>query len=645
MKKLSLKSDILFRTYSESNEKSPIHKYRKGQIISSFEECQKYKSYSGILNEDYVLIDIDETPENKPMGDLLNQILQEKNYHCKINESDRGWHFFFRNSERRIKSNKTGIYLACGIKADIKAGCTNGVVCLRKDGKDRTSVYDESINGTYDEIPCWLLPVDKVDIGLWKMKEGDGRDSTLYSYILKLLHYGFSKDEIKKIFYFVNEYIFTDKLSDGDIDRITRDEAFPEELFFNGKKFLHAIMAKMLISELSIKLSGGKLYSYNGQYFESGDDNIKRKCTAYFDAINRYQKIEVICSIRDRLTPCELVPSDEYVCFKNGIINIETWELEDFNSNIVLFNQVPHNYNPNAYDETLDRAMDDWFCGDKKLRAIAEEYIGYILIANTNTQKMLFIEGSQNNGKSTFIKIVQKLIGDNNYSSLDIDQLGERFSGVAIENKMANICDDIENGSIYGKSLSLFKRITSGDSFKGENKGKDIRTIKPYAKLLFSFNECPSMSDTTGAVERRIIFLPFNNDFSAKGGKRDPEIISKLTTENAYEYLIVIAVNGLKRLISNNYEFTYSDVSEKRKIELFTHADTIKEFCDEYITDEYVKNLTVGEVRANYKKFCKENGCRPASDRNFEAHLNSIGFVNRPRKDKNGKGVRKYVRK
>ena len=121
--------------------------------------------------------------------------------------------------------------------------------------------------------------------------------------------------------------------------------------------------------------------------------------------------------------------------------------------------------------------------------------------------------------------------------------------------------------------------------------------------------------------------------------------VYKLTTENAYEYLIVIAVNGLKRLISNNYEFTYSDVSEKRKIELFTHADTIKEFCDEYITDEYVKNLTVGEVRANYKKFCKENGCRPASDRNFEAHLNSIGFVNRPRKDKNGKGVRKYVRK
>ena len=623
MKELSLKSDIIFRTYSESDGKSPINKYGHGEIISSFEECLQFKSFSGILKSEYVLVDIDEDPDNKPMGERLFQIVKDKGLHCRVHETDKGYHFFFRNANRRVNKNDQRIYLACGIQADIKAGCVNGVACLKRDGKERISKYDERLNDDYDELPFWLLPIDKVDRQLFAMHDGDGRNETLYRYIITLLRHGLTKDECRETLTLINEYIFTDKLTGKELETILRDDAFPKEIFFDNKnKFQHSEMAKMLIRELAIKKRGESIYSFNGAYFERGEANIRRECTRYLDSITDRQKREVISSIKDRLFPVELSPSDKYVCFKNGLLNLETWELESFTPDVILFNQIPHNYNPNAFNETVNKAMNDWCCNDKELRAVIEEIMGYGLIANTKAQKSFFFHGAKNNGKSTFLELLSAFYGTVNVKHFNLQQMNGRFNSQYLENTLVNICNDIPKSGLNNDEQSFFKQVSTGDSTYGEAKGGETTFFNPYAKLIFSCNKVPSIKDENGEIARRIIVIPFIADFTEH---ENVNLEDELRTESAFEYLGMIAVEGLKRLMSSKpipYRFSISALVEETTEREFTHLDTVKEFISRIAKeDNYLMKKTKKGVYEDYKEFCREIDKLPVSKDPFASEF------------------------
>lgn len=107
---------------------------------------------------------------------------------------------------------------------------------------------------------------------------------------------------------------------------------------------------------------------------------------------------------------------------------------------------------------------------------------------------------------------MKELLGDSNTSSLDLNELGDRFSSASLFGKLANIGDDIADDFIANPAI--FKKIVSGDWIKGENKGQKEFFFKPYCKLLFSANNIPRIKDKSGAVLDRLIIIPFDAKFS-----------------------------------------------------------------------------------------------------------------------------------
>ena len=61
--------------------------------------------------------------------------------------------------------------LACGLTADIKAGCKNSYSVLKYDNKEREIIYDIFEDEEYEPIPKWLLPVSS-KIDFLSMKAG-----------------------------------------------------------------------------------------------------------------------------------------------------------------------------------------------------------------------------------------------------------------------------------------------------------------------------------------------------------------------------------------------------------------------------------------------------------------------------------------
>ena len=112
-----------------------------------------------------------------------------------------------------------------------------------------------------------------------------------------------------------------------------------------------------------------------------------------------------------------------------------------------------------------------------------EEAIGYCFYRRNELGKAFILTGDKSNGKSTFLSMVQNLLGEENIASLDLKELGDRFKTAELFGKLANVGDDI--GDEFIANAAIFKKLVTGDRVSAERKGQNPFEFNNYSKLLF----------------------------------------------------------------------------------------------------------------------------------------------------------------
>ena len=293
-----------------------------------------------------------------------------------------------------------------------------------------------------------------------------------------------------------------------------------------------------------------------------------------------------------------------------------------------------------AYSELADNTLNKLACNDPEIRALIDECIGYCFFRRNEMSKAFILTGDKSNGKSTFLDIVKNVLGKGNYSALDLQELDERFSIASMAGKLANIGDDISDDFMKGRSVSVFKKIVSGNEVKAEFKGQDIFSFNPYVKLIFSANEVPRIKDKTGAVLRRLVIIPFNARFSKDDPDFDPFITWKLREPEVMKYIVRIGIAGLKRIIIEN-AFTESTKAKAELDKYEISNNPILTFFSE--TDEsQILNNETKEVYLLYRGFCGLNGFQELTLANFSKEVCKHFGCEVKRRRINGKQVGIY---
>ena len=189
----------------------------------------------------------------------------------------------------------------------------------------------------------------------------------------------------------------------------------------------------------------------------------------------------------------------------------------------------------------------------------------------------------------------------------------------------------------------MFKKVVSGDRIKGENKGQKEFFFNPYCKLLFSANNIPRIKDKSGAVIDRLVIIPFDAKFSADDKDFDPYIKYKLITEESLEYLILLGLQGLKRVLQNR-GFTSSSKVDASLEEYRENNNPILLFFKE-ISEDDVLNESTKKVYGKYSEFCLANTFTPLSNVEFSKQVKKHYDVDIANKSINGKKYRMFVRK
>ena len=624
---------MFFRGYIKTNGKTATEKF-KNVPLHKLDDVRDLDSYAGVLADDAILIDVDDHEQSE----ILMRIIEDKEILCRVYETNRGKHFFFKNS--KIEKCSTGARLACGLTADIKCGKSNSYSILKKNGEERQIIYDIFDGEEYQELPAFLRPV-KSKIDFTNLEEGDGRNQNLFNYILTLQAAGFTKDEARETLQIINDYVLKDKLSKQELETLSRDEAFLKDTFFSGSKFLFDKFAQFLKSEYNIIRIDDQLHIYEDGIYKGGYANIENKMIKHIPNLNKAKRSETLAYL-ELLCNTEKEMSDaEYIAFRNGVYNITTGELQPFTPDLIILNKIDWNYNSAAYNEDVDKMLDKLACGDQRIRDLLCEAIGYCFYRRNELRKAFILTGEKQNGKSTYLKLLNFLLGKSNVTSLDLAELGQRFKPAELFGKLANIGDDI--GDDFISNPAIFKKVVSGDPVNVERKGENPFDLKNYSKFLFSANDIPRIKDKSGAVISRLVIIPFNARFTKDDPDFDPYIIYKLTTENAMEYLINLGLAGLKRILKN-YSFTESESVEKALQEYEENNNPVLIFFKEIDRADII-NKSARDLYSGYGLFCAENNFNPMSNVEFSKAVKKRYGVDIKDKKISGKKYRVFCEK
>lgn len=600
---------------SVKNQKGKKFPGRNPQLLT-LPEVDAFDSFSGIMKPNTVLIDADEEPHNE----ILQNIIKGEKLACYMTDrkGGRGVHVLMINSNMSLKKSDK-VMLACGVVVDFHPGYSLPYECLKFNRTERNAVYNEQ---PYQEIPKYFTPLPKCTIDFTNLGEGDGRNSTLFSYILTLQNAGLDKDDIRETIRIINQYVLAEPIEQSELDVILRDEAFKKQSFFVKNKFLHDRFAEYIRTQYYIKKINNQLHIYEDGVYIPGSLAIERAMVQEISSLTDNQRKEVLKYLN---VICVEEKHQDYlnlIAFRNGIYNIDTNTLEPFNPEIIITNKIPWDYNPYATSELIDTVLDRLSCNDKEIRYSLEEVAGACLYrsATIGGGKCAVLVGDKHNGKSTYLHMIETMLGKENYSAVDMGDLKDRFSTIMMFGKLANIGDDIS--SEYIADTSTLKKMITGEVVKAEQKGSPAINFTPYAMHIYSANDIPRMKDRTGAMQRRLLLIPLNGKFTVDSPDYDPAIRYKLGQAEHMEYFIQCALDGLADLLENKTFRTPEQVKEKLA-EYEVENNPVLSFIEDQGKENIINELT-DDVYTRYQVFCAGNGFQAGSKLTFSKKINQL---------------------
>ena len=310
----------------------------------------------------------------------------------------------------------------------------------------------------------------------------------------------------------------------------------------------------------------------NGCYRSCSDDMFKGYIKSYIMDYNPMilkmshveEAYKQLVTDLDYTEQAALNADEGIINFRNGLLDLSTMRMKPHDPAVYSTIQLPCEWKGAGmptpeFDSYLDKLTN----GDKDTQTILLEFMGAVLsnVPGYKMKKALFLYGSGDTGKSVLKRLTEKLLGEGNFTGIDLAQMEARFGTSATYGKRLAGASDMSFMTV--SELKVFKKMTGGDALFAEFKGENSFEYTYRGFLWFCMNQLPLFGGDNGSwVFERIIPVCCRNVIPAD--KQDKELDDKLYAER--DGIIFKAVTAFKEVIRRGYKFTETDsVRDSRK--------------------------------------------------------------------------------
>gem|GEM_PF-1060596 len=379
------------------------------------------------------------------------------------------------------------------------------------------------------------------------------------------------------------------------------------------------IYARYLLTQFDLIYysSGEQFYFYENGVYKLAEQNALSRILR--DKLHQHVPDEWTSSLeagylaalkREATYVSELNSERGYINLTNGLLNLTTFELEAHRKDCYLTIRVPITYDPKAQCPIFKKFLNDIFGEDQECINAIGEFMGYATTADTQAAKALVLYGNGANGKSILCNVLMELCGKENVATVPLKDLENPFKRASLVGKIINLATENELGKC-GLNTQFFKAIISSDMIDAEIKRGPSFSFQPICKLVFALNNLFYSADLSQGFFRRLLIIPFEREFI--GEKADKGLFEKIKTE--LPGILNFALEGLKRLRNNNYNFTEPQKTKDVLIEYRKAIDPVFEFVSESIqrapAHQTIKNDVLHDA---FRSWCFKNGHKGSAD-------------------------------
>jgi len=398
----------------------------------------------------------------------------------------------------------------------------------------------------------------------------------------------------------------------------------PED-YFDDNRFKAPRFAKDLVEAFTLITieETDEIYGWNGGCYEggaSGENSIKAMLPGILGdkllKISQHGINEVMVHVRlQSYRPYSVFESNlDQLPLKNGVLNIETGELESYGDlkHFFLF-QMPVDYDPTADCPIFKNFVSEIiYPADVPL---AQEIFGYCLWRDgmATLKKAIMFLGAGDNGKSLLLSVLVSLLGERNVSAISLSNLAEnRFASARLRGKLANVHPDLPDKAL--RDTGQFKGLIGDDIMPFEIKHGGGGEFRNRAKLIFSANKLPDAQDDSDGYYTRWVILNFPYEFVR--GKRQLSEIERPQKDksqlkagftNELSGILNWSLEGLRRLQTNGC-FT-NEISTDKMRELYVKlANSLKAFIIDkcVVTGKLDDYLSKDDFYTQYIVYCQD---------------------------------------
>lgn len=241
-----------------------------------------------------------------------------------------------------------------------------------------------------------------------------------------------------------------------------------------------------------------------------------------------------------------------HINLKNGVYDAKLQKLLPHSADQFLSQQMSVEYDPSAQCLKWEKFLGEIFEGDVEVIEYVQKSVGYTLTGDVSLQSFWFCYGDGANGKSTFLNVIFKLMGD--YSEVvqsDIltrshksDQ-GKYEVAKLSKNRFAMSTEIAADAYLKEDQV---KTLTSNESITARQIYKEAITFDPTHKIWMAGNYKPLIRGTDAGIWRRVNLIPF--EYTVPKEKRRSADIMMAEFKAEFSGILNWGLEGLKSYIA-----------------------------------------------------------------------------------------------
>lgn len=571
----------------------------------------------------YIVVDIDEGKEE------ALRIIKKLKLKTLICKTPKGLHLYFKST--KDYPQRVGMILPFGLKCDFR--CANkGYVILPYGSANRVFNKRKSIA----ELPPEFTPLIGCKDSLLNLKEGDGRNSTLFTHLMAYKNRGATDKKIEQMADLINRFVFREPMDQKELDQIVENtKKYEAEENFDNPYVIYTDKGKpsqinsraivdYFVNEGNIFVIGGECYQYRHGVYTEASSFVRNTIKNMVSCDNLIQQSKIMECYRLLVDDTRIQKSSEelnkynnLINFKNGVWDINQKKLLPHDSKYLQTIQIPHEVK--EYVPFSKTYLHDFFKKTKLPKTDIKmmlKYIAYCMTTDFGLKTFMVLVGQSNTGKSLLIRFVENLVGKHNTSALGMHELSARFYPSQLYGKLLNSCAD--NKTLPLNSIENLKKITGGDMIMHEKKGKEPFFFTSFAKLLFSFNQLPlQLEEKSNAFYKRMRILMMNEELFLNN-----EYVNRLCSNKSIEDVIpyLLSLLPLK-------EIPRTTLSDSCVELLRQDSDSIHAFLSNYCDKNSKSTISKSDLYTKYSEFCVNSGREAHKKHKFMRYMRSLGYA------------------